>query len=40
MWETLNPEPEPQQVIILQGIEVVQAKRRANQGYLHQDRNI
>ena len=27
-WETLNPEPAPQQVIILQGIEVAQAKCR------------
>ena len=27
-WETLNPEPDPQQVVILQGIEVARAKRR------------
>ena len=27
-WETLNPEPDPQQVVILQGIEVARAKRK------------
>ena len=27
-WEALNPEPDPQQVVILQGIEVARAKRK------------
>ena len=28
MWEALNPEPGPQQVVILQGIKVARAKRK------------
>ena len=31
-WETLNPEPDPQQVVILQGMEVTRAKRRPIKG--------
>ena len=27
-WETLNPDPDPQQLVILRGIEVARAKRR------------